>query len=546
MIVARDAFGLLLATALLLLASGPSWGEDPPPPVDVRVMTWNIWKGGREDGAEVGPQRVVEVIRSSGADIVAMQETYGSGERIAEALGFHLLARGTNVAILSRHRIVEDLSVFEEFKCVGGLVALPDGRRIAVYSVWLPYEADIWLPEARDPDDVPAMLAACAPSARDLAAIRDAIAERLAGPQYEGVPLVIAGDFNAMSHLDYSEVARSQYGAVVEWPTSRVLTDAGFRDSYRERNPIVDRRRDRTWSPRFPDQEQDRIDFIHDRGDALETLASRTIDEHPILFPSDHAAVLTTFRLARPPERQSLRVVTYNIRHGRGMDDRVDLARTAEVLRALTPDLVGLQEVDVDVARSGGVNQAAELGRMLTMHPAFGAFMPLQGGRYGMAILSRHPIQRVHSIPLPRGNEPRVALAVEVRLPDGQSIIAVNVHFDWVDDDAYRFAQAEALARWIDEQTLPCLVIGDFNDGPGSRTLELFRRRSVEAVKPAGARFTFPANEPNIEIDHLFALPPARWKANDGTVIAEESASDHRPVVAEWHLQVLPTPPAIP
>ena len=44
-----------------------------------RVMSWNIWRGGREDGEEEGPARVVDVIRDSGADVVAMQETYGSG-----------------------------------------------------------------------------------------------------------------------------------------------------------------------------------------------------------------------------------------------------------------------------------------------------------------------------------------------------------------------------------------------------------------------------------------------------------------------------------
>ena len=53
-------------------------------PLSFRTMTWNIWHGGREDGEKMGPQRVVDVIRQSKADIVAMQETYGSGEWISE------------------------------------------------------------------------------------------------------------------------------------------------------------------------------------------------------------------------------------------------------------------------------------------------------------------------------------------------------------------------------------------------------------------------------------------------------------------------------
>src|SRR5690606_18432600 len=57
------------------------------PPIDLKVMAWNIWHGGREDGKDVGPARVIDVIRNSGADVVAMQETYGSGELIQKELG---------------------------------------------------------------------------------------------------------------------------------------------------------------------------------------------------------------------------------------------------------------------------------------------------------------------------------------------------------------------------------------------------------------------------------------------------------------------------
>ena len=42
----------------------------------------------------------------------------------------------------------------------------------------------------------------------------------------------------------------------------------------------------------------------------------------------------------------SLRVVTYNIHHGVGVDGKLDLNRIAEVIRAAKADLVALQEVD--------------------------------------------------------------------------------------------------------------------------------------------------------------------------------------------------------
>lgn len=231
-----------------------------------------------------------------------------------------------------------------------------------------------------------------------------------------------------------------------------------------------------------------------------------------------------------------MRVVTYNIRHGRGQDDTVNLTRTAAVLRRLAPDLVGLQEVDDRVRRSGGVAEADSLGTLLHAQPAFGAFMDYQGGRYGMAILSRHPVVAARSIPLPTGNEPRVALMVETALPRGDTVAVINVHFDWVEADSFRFAQASTLAAVLDTLRLPWVLLGDFNDLPDSRTLALFRARALEARKSEDARLTFPSDVPEREIDYVFAAPPARWRVRTVSVIDERVASDHRPVLAVLEL----------
>lgn len=492
------------------------------------------------DGLIAGPRRVVEVIRSARADLVAMQETYGSGELIASELMYVFKPRGTNVSIHSRFPIVEDISVFEEFKCVGALVELPNGGRVAFYSIWLPYSGEIWEPGTRNSNDLASLLAACAASQPDLEKIRDGIDQRLADPKYADVPVIIAGDFNSMSHLDYTAVARDEYKAEVSWPTSQVMTGAGYRDAYREHNPVVDRLRDRTWTPRFPEQEQDRIDFIYYRGRGLRSQASNVHDQHPILFPSDHAAVTADFVFdpaAKSPSEIKMKVVSYNIKHGRGNDDRLDLARTASVLKRLGPDIVGLQEVDLGVERSERVNQPRELGRQLGMHAAFGAFMDYGGGRYGMAILSRYPLVNVRALPLPVGNEPRVALVAEVRLPNEEVLTVVNVHFDWVEDDGFRFAQASALADHLRTLTTPFVLLGDFNDGPDSRTLRLFGTLAKEATKPNADRFTFSSTKPESEIDFIFTSPADRWTAKGTRVVTEPVASDHRPVFTQLTLR---------
>lgn len=244
------------------------------------------------------------------------------------------------------------------------------------------------------------------------------------------------------------------------------------------------------------------------------------------------AALLVLLPVGAAQAPLDLRVVSYNIRHGRGNDNIVNLERTAGVLRALAPDIIGLQEVDDLARRSNGVPQAERFGRLLGMEHAFGRFMDFQGGAYGLAILTRYPIIATRSVRLPDGNEPRVALAVEVRLPDGRPITIVNVHFDWVRDDRFRFAQAGALTQYLDELTMPYVLLGDFNDVPESRTLALFTARALEAAKPSADRFTFSSTDPAREIDFIFAAPAASWSARDVRVIDEPVASDHRPVVA--------------
>ena len=227
-----------------------------------------------------------------------------------------------------------------------------------------------------------------------------------------------------------------------------------------------------------------------------------------------------------------VRIVSYNIKHGQGNDNVLNLERTAEVLRRLSPDVVGLQEVDDGAKRTNGVKQAARLGELLGMHHAFGKFMDYQGGGYGLAVLSKYPILDETVIRLPDGNEPRVALAVRVQPSAGASFTVINLHFDWVDDDRFRYAQAEVLAKRLDGWPGPYVLLGDFNDVPASRTLALFRSRATEVKKPAGGSFTFSSTKPEREIDYIFFAPADAFAPREVRVIDEPVASDHRPVLA--------------
>ena len=95
--------------------------------------------------------------------------------------------------------------------------------------------------------------------------------------------------------------------------------------------------------------------------------------------------------------------MTYNVKHGAGMDSQLDLSRSAQVLADLKADFIALQEVDLAAKRSGFSNQVNALAGQLDMHPAFGAFMPYQSGQYGMAILSQAPHHRCSGSSPPQG-----------------------------------------------------------------------------------------------------------------------------------------------
>src|SRR5262245_20137112 len=79
------------------------------------------------------------------------------------------------------------------------------------------------------------------------------------------------------------------------------------------------------------------------------------------------------------PVKKTLRVMTYNIHVGVGIDKKLDLQRIADVINREQPDLVGLQEVDRGVKRTEGKDEIAELATMTQMHFAFAPNLDYQG-----------------------------------------------------------------------------------------------------------------------------------------------------------------------
>lgn len=242
-------------------------------------------------------------------------------------------------------------------------------------------------------------------------------------------------------------------------------------------------------------------------------------------------------RTSQRSDSTALRVMSFNIHHAAGEDGVISTLRIANVINGLHPDLVALQEVDIGTARVSGADIAAEIGSLTHMNVRFGKAIDFQGGAYGQAILSRYPIGEatVHSLPGRPGSEHRIAVAVKVELPSGRAVRFVSTHLDHVHDESDRLAQAAQLNKSLAQDGIPTILAGDFNAKPESETIQIVEREfQNSAVQPDP---TYPATQPTRKIDWIFTRPIGAFMARASFVPEIESASDHRPLVADLVLK---------
>lgn len=240
--------------------------------------------------------------------------------------------------------------------------------------------------------------------------------------------------------------------------------------------------------------------------------------------------------VAAREERVPLRVMTYNIHHGRGTDDKVDIERIAAVINAAKPDLVAVQEVDIGVNRSGKIDEAAKLAELTGMHVRFGKARDYDGGDYGQTILSKRPITdfAVHELPGDAEAEQRIALFATIEAGDGApEMLFVGTHLHH-QAEAHRVAQATKLLELLADQQRPTIIAGDLNAEPGSESMALFLE-NWRNTTPDDA-LTYPAGEPIKKIDWILLAGADGWVVTDSKVIDEPTASDHRPVVVELEI----------
>ncbi len=319
----------------------------------VTVLQLNLWHGGsRVPG---GLTATADLIVQSGADVVLLCEAEGVVKTlwrmVSDRGGDWSWAANTDDGVLSKFPI---LSSSDPSGYATKATLNLRGKRLVVYSTHIEYRWYAsylprgyghggptgvlseygWNKLAAPVTDLPTLSAVNINSGRKAAIqalITDAATERAAGNA-----VIIGGDFNEASHLDWTSATASLYdhhGVVYQWDSTKALADAGWIDGYRSLHPDPVASPALTWPSDNPALEpsqlnegindadtRDRIDFVFHHpasglsldsaqivgprggiayGRRIETGADEYFEGYTGTWPTDHKGNLTKYRIAR-------------------------------------------------------------------------------------------------------------------------------------------------------------------------------------------------------------------------------------------------------
>lgn len=234
----------------------------------------------------------------------------------------------------------------------------------------------------------------------------------------------------------------------------------------------------------------------------------------------------------------TVRIATYNIHKGRGIDGRVRVERILTVLRDIDADIIALQEVVVNPhGRTIQSNQARFLAEELGHSYHFAETRLHRLGWFGNMTLSRWPIESAHQIDLSvAGRRPRGALRTDIRV-DRMLLHVFNVHLGTA------MRERHAQAKLIDERLLKVLdisghrvVLGDFNDWNHGLVTQTLRQafNLTDLAQHLPRTRAYPAILPLLHLDHIYLdhhlkIEKARFHRTRRSLIA----SDHLPLVVD-------------
>lgn len=214
-----------------------------------------------------------------------------------------------------------------------------------------------------------------------------------------------------------------------------------------------------------------------------------------------------------------IRVMTYNIQHGKGRDGQTSLHRIAEEIAKANTDVVALQGVDRFLPRSGFRDQLNRLAKQLGMYSCFSPSVNLLIVQYGNAIMSRYPIISKEIQYMSGSIERRSILTARLQV-GSETVTVLNTHLGV--NTKERVKQIPIFLDALNKLERPAIIAGDFNMGIDDPLME--------PLNTHWRKIMLQNNLSTIEIDHIFVNMPTE----QGSAWAQPSAaSDHYPIIAE-------------
>lgn len=231
------------------------------------------------------------------------------------------------------------------------------------------------------------------------------------------------------------------------------------------------------------------------------------------------------------PQRENThRLMSYNIHHGEGMDGEIDIKRIGKLIVDINPEVVGLQEIDSVVVRSGNIDILQLLSEQTGMYASFGYSILHDGGKYGNGVLTREKPIEVNKIALPGAQEARTALVVEL-----DKYVVVNTHLSLTNEE--RLESVKIITDAVSSYSKPVFLMGDLNATPESEPISFLQDQWQILSNPK--QHTSPSVNPRVTIDYILGYTAngqtyAKYQAQ---VIDEQVASDHRPLFVDIRLK---------
>lgn len=231
------------------------------------------------------------------------------------------------------------------------------------------------------------------------------------------------------------------------------------------------------------------------------------------------------------PQRENThRLMSYNIHHAKGMDNKIDVDRIGRLIMNVNPEVVGLQEVDSVIVRSGNIDILQLLAAQTGMHATFGYSILHDGGKYGNGMLTKEKPIAVKKIALPGAKEARTALIVELN-----RYVVVNTHLSLTNEE--QLESVKIITKAVEKYDKPVFLMGDLNATPDSEPMTYLQEKWQYLSNTK--QLTSPSVNPRSTIDYVLGFTAkgqtyAKYRAH---VIDEQVASDHRPLFVDIRLK---------